>query len=115
MKSNIFSKIISKEVSANILYEDNLITAFYDIYPKAPIHIIIIPNINISSMNNIKKSHKNLLGHMLIIASKLAKKLLIHKSGYRIIINCNKNGGQEIYHLHMHLLGGCYLGPILKI
>ncbi|AEO08147.1 histidine triad nucleotide-binding protein [Buchnera aphidicola] len=102
----IFKKIINKETSANIIYEDNIVTAFEDIKPKALIHILIIPNVFIASSNEINKTNKHILAHMFYIAVKIAKKTNISKEGYKIIINCNKNGGQEINYLHMHLLGG---------
>lgn len=102
----IFKKIINKETSANIIYEDNIVTAFKDIKPKASVHILIIPNVFIASSNEINKENKHILAHMFYIAVKIAKKINISEEGYKIIINCNKNGGQEINYLHMHLLGG---------
>ncbi len=111
-KENIFQKIIKNEIKVNYVYKDKDISAFYDIKPKAPIHIIIIPNIYIKNLNKINKSNFLILGKLLFVASKIAKKKKINKKGYRIIINCNKNAGQEIDYLHIHLLGGCYLGKI---
>lgn len=102
----IFKNIIKKKIPANIVYQDEKITAFKDIKPKAPVHILIIPNIFIASSNDINKKNKSIIAHMFYIAIKIAKKKKISKDGYRIIINCNKNGGQEINYLHMHLLGG---------
>ncbi|QFQ32181.1 histidine triad nucleotide-binding protein [Buchnera aphidicola] len=105
----IFQKIIKKEISSNILYQDNIVTAFDDINPKAPIHILIVPNCVIKTANEINKKNKNIIAHMFYIAVKIAKKRNISEDGYKIIINCNKNGGQEINYLHMHLLGGTKL------
>ncbi|WP_425619541.1 histidine triad nucleotide-binding protein [Buchnera aphidicola] len=102
----IFKKIINKEISANIIYEDQIVTAFQDIKPKALVHILIIPNIFIASSNDINETNKHILAHMFDIAVKIAKKQNISQEGYKIIVNCNKNGGQEINYLHMHLLGG---------
>ena len=102
----IFQKIINKTISANIVYQDEIVTAFEDKKPKAPIHILIIPNFFIASSNDINKDNKNIIAHMFYIAVKISKKKKISQEGYRIIINCNKNGGQEINYLHMHLLGG---------
>ena len=102
----IFQKIIHKKISANIVYQDKKVTAFKDIQPKAPVHILIIPNDFIKSSNEINKKNKHILGHMFYIAVQIAKKEKISQEGYKIIINCNKNGGQEINYLHMHLLGG---------
>ncbi|QJC38028.1 HIT domain-containing protein [Enterobacteriaceae endosymbiont of Donacia marginata] len=105
-KKNIFQQIISKKIITNIVYQDNLVTAFNDIKPQSPIHILIIPNIFIKTLNNIKSEHQLLLGRMLLVASKIAKKKKIDKSGYRVVINCNHHGCQTIFYLHMHLLGG---------
>ncbi len=114
MKNNIFSKIINNEIKVKIIYKDKYVTAFNDINPKSPIHIIIIPNIYIKNLNYIIKDNIIILGRMLFIASKLAKKYKINKSGYRVVINCNKNAGQKINYLHLHILGGCYLGDIIN-
>ncbi|AXN02119.1 purine nucleoside phosphoramidase [Candidatus Purcelliella pentastirinorum] len=113
--NNIFNKIINHKIKSNILYQDNIVTAFKDINPKAPIHILIVSNKLIPTINELKnEKDKMIIGHMIIIAVKLAKKQKIEKSGYRLIINCNKNAGQEIYHLHIHLLGGKKLGKIIN-
>ncbi|QCI20493.1 histidine triad nucleotide-binding protein [Buchnera aphidicola (Brachycaudus cardui)] len=103
---SIFQDIINKKIQTNIVYQDTIITAFEDINPKAPVHILIVPNIFIKSSNEINKKNKYILAHMFYIAVKIAKKQKISREGYKIIINCNKNGGQEINYLHMHLLGG---------
>ncbi|MCU4136874.1 histidine triad nucleotide-binding protein [Buchnera aphidicola (Sitobion miscanthi)] len=102
----IFENIIKKKIPANIIYQDEKITAFKDIQPKAPIHILIVPNFFMASLNDINKENKWIMAHMFYIAVKIAKKNKINEEGYRIVINCNKNGGQEINYLHMHLLGG---------
>ncbi len=115
MKDNIFNKIINNKTKTKIIYKDKYVTAFNDINPKCPIHIIIIPNIYIKNLNYINNSNILILGKMLIIASKLAKKNNINKSGYRLIFNCNKNSGQEIDYLHLHLLGGCNLGKMINL
>ncbi|QCI17751.1 histidine triad nucleotide-binding protein [Buchnera aphidicola (Acyrthosiphon lactucae)] len=107
MQNNlIFENIIKKKIPAQIIYQDEKVTAFKDINPKAPVHILIVPNFFIASSNDINKKNKSILGHMFYIAVDIAKQKKISKEGYRIIINCNKNGGQEINYLHMHLLGG---------
>ncbi|QJC37213.1 HIT domain-containing protein [Enterobacteriaceae endosymbiont of Donacia thalassina] len=105
-KENIFQKILSKKVITDIIYQDNLVTAFNDINPQSPVHILIIPNILIKTLNDINNNHEFILGRMLLVASKIAKKKHINKLGYRIVINCNVHGCQTIFHLHMHLLGG---------
>lgn len=108
--NSIFKKIIKKEIPSEIIYQDEIVTAFKDIKPQAPIHILIIPNILIQTLNEINKKNKNTLAHMLCISIKIAKQKKIDQEGYRIIINCNKNAGQEIHYLHMHLVGGKKLG-----
>ncbi|OQM34508.1 HIT domain-containing protein [bacterium endosymbiont of Pedicinus badii] len=110
-KKSVFLEIISKK-SSKILYQDNYVTAFRDINPKAPVHILIVSNELIPTLNNIKSRHKNLFSSFFLAAKKIAKKEKISDSGYRIVINCNKDAGQEIYHLHMHLLGGKKLKKI---
>lgn len=105
--STIFSKIINKEIPANIVFESDSILAFRDINPQAPTHILIIPKIEIPKVTDIKGSeHAQLLGEMYDVANKLAKNEGIAEDGFRLVMNCGNNGGQEVYHLHMHLLGG---------
>ena len=104
--STVFKKIIDKEINADIVYENDNILAFKDANPISPIHILIIPKKEIPTLNDIAVSDKELLGEMFIIAQKIAKKLNINKKGYRVVFNCNEDGGQTVYHIHMHLLGG---------
>lgn len=105
--STIFTKIINKEIPADILYESDNVIAFKDIRPQAPIHILIIPKIEIPKVTDIVgKEHSELLGEMFDVANKIAKDLGIAEEGFRLVFNCGNNGGQEVYHLHMHLLGG---------
>ncbi|WP_159715394.1 HIT domain-containing protein [Blochmannia endosymbiont of Camponotus nipponensis] len=113
-KDNIFLNIIRKKIKTDILYQDELVTAFYDLYPQAPVHVLIIPNILIPTVNHVSIQDEITLGRLFIVAAKIAKKQNIHSSGYRLIVNCNAHSGQEIYHLHMHLLGGKPLGPLLQ-
>lgn len=109
----IFSKIIRKEIPANIVYQDEHITAFRDINPQAPTHILIVPNKLIPTVNDITPEDEPILGRLLTVAAKLAKQEGIAEDGYRLIMNCNKHGGQEVFHIHMHLLGGRALGRML--
>ncbi len=107
MSETLFSKIIKREIPADIVYETESILAFMDIQPMAPVHILIIPKIEIPKVTDIKGSeHSQLLGEMFDAANKLAKDLGIDKDGFRLVFNCGDNGGQNVYHLHMHLLGG---------
>jgi len=103
----IFSKIINKEIPADIVFESENILAFKDINPKAPVHVLIIPKIEIPKVTDIKGSeHSTLLGEMIDAANKIAKDLGIADDGFRLVFNCGNNGGQDVYHVHLHLLGG---------
>lgn len=112
--STIFSKIIAKEIPAQIIYQDDRVTAFKDINPVAPVHILIVPNKEIATVNDVTPEDEAVLGHMLVVAKQIAQEQSIAEGGYRLIINCGDDGGQEVYHLHMHLLGGRNLGPMLS-
>ena len=111
--SSIFSKIIAREIPADILYEDELVIAFRDIAPQAPVHVLIIPKREIATANDVTAQDETALGRMMTVAAKIAADEGIAADGYRLIINCNEHGGQEVFHLHMHLLGGRSLGPVL--
>lgn len=111
--STIFSKIIAKEIPADIVYEDDLVLAFKDIAPQAPVHILIIPKKEIPTTNDVREADEIVLGRMMLTAAKIAKEQNIDKSGYRLIVNCNEDGGQEVFHIHMHILGGRNLGSML--
>jgi histidine triad (HIT) family protein len=109
----IFSKIINKEIPATIVYQDELVTAFKDINPLAPTHILIVPNKPIPTADDVTEEDEPTLGRMFTVAKKIAREQGIAEQGYRLIVNCREHGGQEVYHLHMHLLGGRSLGPVL--
>jgi histidine triad (HIT) family protein len=109
----LFQRIIAGELPADIVYRDKLVTAFRDIRPRAPTHILIVPNKRIATANDIADDDEALIGHLFTVARDLAKREGISEEGYRLIINCNSHGGQEVYHLHVHLLGGRPLGPML--
>ena len=111
--STIFSKIIAKEIPADIVYEDDLVLAFRDIAPQAPVHILIIPKKEIPTANDVEAADEALLGRLFTVAARIASDEGIAQNGYRLIVNCNEDGGQEVFHLHMHLLGGRSLGPML--
>ncbi|MFD1803166.1 purine nucleoside phosphoramidase [Mixta tenebrionis] len=113
-EETIFSKIIRREIPADIVYQDELVTAFRDISPKAPTHVLIVPNILVPTANDVSEAHEQAMGRMFTVAAKIAKKEGIAEDGYRLIVNCNQHGGQEVYHIHMHLVGGCPLGPMLS-
>ena len=106
MAETIFSKIIRKEIPADIVFEDDRVLAFRDIAPQAPTHILVIPKEEIATTNDIDEAHEALIGHMVRVAAQIAKSEGIAESGYRLAINCNGDGGQAVYHIHIHLLGG---------
>ena len=101
----IFKRIISKEIPANIVFEDDICLAFHDINPQAPTHVLIIPKQEIRSLAHASDADEQLLGHLLIAARKIAEKLQL-TDGYRTVINCGRDAGQSVDHLHVHLLGG---------
>jgi histidine triad (HIT) family protein len=110
----VFCKIISKEIKADIVYEDSDILAFKDIHPLAPVHVLVIPKRHIESVNSLKKSDTELVGKMIIIAKELAEKAGIAKSGYKLLLRVGRDGGQEVPHMHMHLLGGARLSENIR-
>lgn len=112
-EETIFSKIIRQEIPTELLYQDELVSAFRDISPRAPTHILIIPNRLIPTLNDANEGDELALGRMMTVAAKLAKQFGIAEDGYRVIMNCNRHGGQEVYHIHLHLVGGKALGPML--
>lgn len=111
--STIFDRIIKGELPADIVYRDELVTAFRDIHPLAPTHILIVPNKTIPTVNDLSPEDEATAGRMLLVAAKIAAQEGIAESGYRLIINCNHDGGQEVYHLHLHLLGGRRMGRMV--
>lgn len=109
----IFCRIISKENEAEIVYEDEEIVAFKDVCPAAPVHLLIIPRRHIPTLADLKAEDTMLMGRLLSVANDLARAFNLDKSGYRVVINCGKEGGQLVYHLHLHLLGGKVLSPAI--
>lgn len=102
----LFCQIANHEIPADIVYEDDLVTAFKDTSPQAPIHTLIVPKRHISTLNDAEPGDQALIGHMVLTASKLAAENNISESGYRLIMNCNAQGGQTVFHIHLHLMGG---------
>ena len=113
-QETIFSKIIRKEIPADIVYQDELVTAFRDINPQAPTHILIVPNKLIPTVNDVTAEDEPALGRLFTVAKRIAEQEGIAESGYRLLVNCNRDAGQEVYHLHMHIFGGRPLGPMLQ-
>lgn len=102
----LFCKIAKKEIKSDIVYEDDEIVAFKDINPKAPVHLLFIPRRHVSSMNEITEGDAHILGKIFMRIKEIAREQGIEKNGYRTVINCNKDAGQEVFHIHVHLLGG---------
>ncbi len=112
--ATLFEKIISGEIPSDTVYQDDRVTAFRDIAPKAPVHILIVPNKAIPTVNDIAAEDEALIGHLFVVAAELARREGVAENGYRLIVNCNRHGGQEVYHLHLHLLGGRPMGPMVS-
>jgi len=106
MENCLFCKIAAGEIPATIVYKDEQVTAFRDINPSAPTHVLIIPNRHIASINEATAEDAPLLGYIFVIARKIAEMEGIQDSGYRVIVNTGDHGGQTVHHLHMHILGG---------
>ncbi|WP_027966196.1 histidine triad nucleotide-binding protein [Halomonas halocynthiae] len=102
----LFCKIINREIPADIVFEDEHVLAFHDIDPKAPTHILIIPKKHISTLNDIEERDLEVVGRLQYTAAQLARQQGFADDGYRVVMNCNEMGGQTVYHIHMHLMGG---------
>jgi histidine triad (HIT) family protein len=109
----LFEKSIAGELPATVVFRDSQVIAFLDIRPAAPVHILIVPHKPIPTTDELSDADAPLVGHMVMVARDLAREQGIAKSGYRLILNCNPDSGQEVYHLHLHLLGGRPLGPLV--
>ncbi|MBN2008421.1 histidine triad nucleotide-binding protein [candidate division KSB1 bacterium] len=106
MNDCLFCKISRDEIPANKVFENENILAFRDIQPQAPTHILIIPRQHIATTNDLTTDNQNLIAEMLLVAKDLAQSEGLSENGYRLVFNCNKDGGQAVYHIHLHLLGG---------
>lgn len=102
----LFCGIVDKTIPSNIVHEDDQVIAFRDVNPQAPTHILVIPKQHIPTINDGETSQAQLLGHMVLTAKSIAKKEELADDGYRLVMNCNEAGGQTVYHIHLHLLGG---------
>ncbi|MEZ5345861.1 MAG: histidine triad nucleotide-binding protein [Pyrinomonadaceae bacterium] len=102
----LFCKIVAGEIPSDKLFEDDVCVAFNDISPQAPVHILLIPKVHVASLDEAKTDQKDVLGHLLFTAAELAREKGFAEDGYRVVINTNDNGGQTVFHLHIHLLGG---------
>lgn len=106
MDDCLFCKIANGEINSDIVYQDDQVVAFNDINPQAPHHVLVIPREHITTTNDITPDHNALIGHMMNTAKNIATNLDIAEAGYRVLMNCNAGGGQAVYHIHLHLLGG---------
>ncbi len=109
-----FSKIVKREIPADIVFQDERVTAFRDINPQAPTHILIVPNKIIPTVNDISAEDEGVLGHLFVVARQLAQQEGVAEDGYRLLVNCGCHANQEVFHLHMHLFGGRPLGWMIK-
>lgn len=110
MEDCIFCKIINKEIPSKIVYEDDEILAFEDIHPLAPVHTLVIPKKHISSLKEVNEENSDIISKIYLVINKIAEMKNIKEKGYRVVVNCGEEGGQEVQHLHFHLLGGKKLG-----
>jgi histidine triad (HIT) family protein len=106
MSDCIFCKIIEKKIPSKIVYEDDIALAFEDINPQAPVHTLVIPKKHIATVLDLKEEDSPLMGHLVKVADKIAREKGIAERGFRLVINCNPESGQEVYHIHLHLVGG---------
>ena len=111
----LFERIVAGDLPATIVYRDERGTAFRDIHPRAPTHILIVPNKPIPTANEVTEDDADLVGHLIVVAAQIARSQGIAESGYRLIVNCNRDSGMEVAHLHVHLLGGKPLGPMVSV
>ncbi|PID61886.1 MAG: histidine triad nucleotide-binding protein [Gammaproteobacteria bacterium] len=111
---DLFAKIIAKELPSDMLHQDELVTAFRDINPGAPTHVLIVPNKVIRTVNDVTAADEAALGRMFTVAAKIAREEGIAESGYRLLVNCGDHGHQDVPHIHMHLVGGRDLGRMLS-
>tara|TARA_Y100000814_G_scaffold278375_1_gene240137 strand:- start:48 stop:395 length:348 start_codon:yes stop_codon:yes gene_type:complete len=102
----IFKRIIDGEIPANVVYEDKQCLAFHDVAPQAPVHILIIPKKEIASINDLSAEDEQLVGHLFLVIQQIAREQGLAENGYRVICNCGEGGGQTVFHLHYHLMGG---------
>ncbi len=110
MSETLFTKIINREIPADIVYEDEQSLAFKDINPQAPVHLLIIPKKEIATINDLEEGDSELVGHLFLVAKKLAREMGFDDDGYRVVMNCNEQAGQTVFHIHLHLLAGKPLG-----
>ena len=110
MSETIFTKIINRDIPADIIYEDDISLAFTDINPQAPVHFLVIPKRAIATINDLTEDDRELVGHLYLVAAKIAREKGFADDGYRVVMNCGENSGQTVFHIHLHVLAGRALG-----
>lgn len=105
----IFCKVAHKEIPARVVFENERVIAFHDLFPQAPTHVLVIPKTHYNTLNHVPPAEAPVLGELIATATHIARELGIDESGYRVVMNCNGDGGQSVYHIHLHLLGGRHL------
>ncbi len=105
-ENGVFAKIIRREIPADIVYETDHVLAFDDINPKAPVHVLIVPKSNVATVNDFQPEHAQLIGELVLAAKQIAKDKGVSESGYRLVFNTMSDAGQDVFHVHLHLLGG---------
>ena len=106
MEKCIFCEVVEKKVPVRIIIEDNLAVAFEDLNPQAPVHALVIPKMHITTLNEVRAAERELMGHLLLVAAKVAEIKSVHQAGYRLVLNTNAQAGQTVFHVHLHVLGG---------
>lgn len=114
MKNCIFCQIVKKEIPTDFVYQDEKVVVFHDIHPIAPVHILIIPKEHIPTIDDLEDNQESLVGRLIIVAKKIARDLKISQDGYKLLFRVKKYGGQEVDHLHLHLIGGAPLEEIIR-
>ena len=110
MTDTLFAKIIRREIPAEIVYEDEHIVGFRDIHPQAPVHVLFVPRRAIATLNDLDDADVEMIGRLVLAAAAYAKREGFAEAGYRTVFNCNRDGGQTVFHVHLHLLAGALLG-----
>jgi len=106
----IFCRIASREVPAQVIFETDSVVAFHDLNPQAPVHALVIPRRHIDTLNDAQEPDRDVLGELMLAGAEVARRLGCAETGYRAVVNCNQDGGQAVYHVHLHILGGRRLG-----
>ena len=106
LEPTIFDKIINKEIPADVVFENDSVLAFKDINPQAPVHVLFIPKVRINTINDLKDDQAQIIGELFLAARDYAKQIAEDENGYRVIMNCNENGQQTVFHIHLHFLAG---------